>query len=506
MAKRRSRKVNHKRNRIKSRGKNYRFRYAVTVTCACLVALLVIVSGTLYYVLSMYPKDVINDNIYIGNVEVGGDSIEQAAKELDSQLEETKKLSVTMKVGEKEETITLEDLGIQYEDKEGLVQQAFDYGKKGDPFSRYRKLHGLSKEPHVIDAVYTLDQTKAETMLEEKVASLASRAENARLETSGDKVEIIDAVEGKTVDVPNSIKKIEELLNKNWDYTNISLEMEQIKEQPEITAKDLEQMTDVLGYYSTYVGTGEKRTNVENGANRLNGTILKPGEEIAVDGAMGPFDAEHGYILGNSYAGSEVEETYGGGVCQVSTTLYNAALYAELDIVERHPHSMLITYVDPSRDAAVATGVLDLVLRNNYDTPIYIAGEIDDQDCLNFTIYGKDTRDEGRSVEFESEILETEDYEVTYEIDSESALGNMEYSGNPCMGMSAQLWKIVYEDGEEVSREVINTSTYQKSDQIIKVGIACDEPAASALVSDAVASQDPDQISSAIAEASAMLY
>ena len=506
MAKRRSKKRYHKRNRIKARGKNYRLRYAITITCACIIAVLTIVSGILYYAISMYPKDVINDNIYIGNVDVGGDSQKEAVEELDSQMEKTQKLTVTMKVGEKQQTVTLGELGIQYKDKEGLAQEAFDYGKKGGPFSRYRKLHGLSKKPHVIAAAYVLDQNKAETVLEEKVASLASRAENARLETIDGEVKIVDAVEGKTVDVPASIEKIEQYLNKDWDCKNISLEMKLIKEQPSVTAKDLQEMTDVLGYYSTYVGTGEKRTNVENGASRLNGTILEPGEEVAVDGAMGPYDAEHGYILGNSYAGSQVEETYGGGVCQVSTTLYNAALYAELDIVERHAHSMLITYVDPSRDAAVATGVLDLIIRNNYDTSIYIAGEIDDQDCLNFTIYGKDTRDEGRSVEFESEILETEDYSVTYETDSESALGNMEYAGNPCMGMSAQLWKIVYEDGEEVSREVINTSTYQKSDQIIKVGIACDEPAASALVSDAVASQDPDQISSAIASASAMLY
>ena len=221
---------------------------------------------------------------------------------------------------------------------------------------------------------------------------------------------------------------------------------------------------------------------------------------------MGPYDAEHGYVLGNSYAGSEVEETYGGGVCQVTTTLYNAALYAELEIVERHPHSMQVTYVDPSRDAAVATGALEFRIKNNYKKPVYIEGVLDNDDQLTFTIYGKDTRDKGRSVEFESEVLDTEEYDVTYEVDTEATLGSMEYSGSPSNGMSAQLWKIVYEDGEEVSRDVINTSEYTKSDQIIKVGIACDNAEASALVSSAVSSQNLDQITSAIAQASGMLY
>ena len=174
--------------------------------------------------------------------------------------------------------------------------------------------------------------------------------------------------------------------------------------------------------------------------------------------------------------------------------------------MERHPHSMLVTYVDPSRDAAVATGALEFRIKNNYEKPIYIEGVLDEQNQLTFTIYGKDTRDKGRSVEFESEVLDTEDYDVTYEADPEEALGSMEYSGAPSRGMSAQLWKIVYEDGEEVSRDVINTSEYQKSDQIIKVGTACDDSTASALVSSAVASQDLDQITSAIAQAGAMLY
>ena len=287
---------------------------------------------------------------------------------------------------------------------------------------------------------------------------------------------------------------------------NLTVDMAVVKEKASVNADDLKGLTDVLGTYTTYVGNGDKRTNVEVGTERLSGIILQPGEELAADETMGPYDAEHGYVLGNSYAGSEVEETYGGGVCQVTTTLYNAALYAELEIVERHPHSMQVTYVDPSRDAAVATGALEFRIKNNYKKPVYIEGVLDNDDQLTFTIYGKDTRDKGRSVEFESEVLDTEEYDVTYEVDTEATLGSMEYSGSPSNGMSAQLWKIVYEDGEEVSRDVINTSEYTKSDQIIKVGIACDNAEASALVSSAVSSQNLDQITSAIAQASGMLY
>ena len=85
-------------------------------------------------------------------------------------------------------------------------------------------------------------------------------------------------------------------------------------------------------------------------------------------------------------------ETYGGGICQVSTTLYNAILFAELEIVERYPHSMLVNYVDPSRDAAIAGDTKDLKFKNNQETPIYLEGGIDSSNQLRFTVYGKETR------------------------------------------------------------------------------------------------------------------
>lgn len=505
MAKRRHSGLN-KKSRIRNRGKKNQASYILTVTAACVIAVIVIVSGILSYALSMYPKDTIAENVYIGDVNVGGNSKKEAKAALKARMKELQKFNVTMKVEDKTETVSLKELELKYKDAGALVDEAFDYGKKGGLFSRYRRLYNLDKESHVVTAVYALDSKKAESVLNEKVTTLAKRAENATIKTKDSKSTIVDAKDGKKVDVKKSIKKIEKALNNKWNLKDLTVEMAVVKEKASVSADDLKGLTDVLGTYTTFVGDGDKRTNVEVGTEKLSGIILQPGEELAADETMGPYDADHGYILGNSYAGSEVEETYGGGVCQVSTTLYNAALYAELDIVERHPHSMLVTYVDPSRDAAVATGALEFRIKNNYEKPIYIEGVLDDENQLTFTIYGKDTRDKGRSVEFESEVLDTEDYDVTYEVDPEAALGSMEYSGAPSRGMSAQLWKIVYEDGEEVSRDVINTSEYQKSDQIIKVGTACDDSTASALVSSAVASQDLDQITSAIAQAGAMLY
>ena len=95
-----------------------------------------------------------------------------------------------------------------------------------------------------------------------------------------------------------------------------------------------------------------------------------PGEQISVHDVTAPYDEEHGYVQAGSYENGQVVDTYGGGICQVSTTLYNAVLFSELKVVKRYPHSMLVSYVPPSRDAAIAGDTKDFVFENNYDTPI----------------------------------------------------------------------------------------------------------------------------------------
>jgi len=112
---------------------------------------------------------------------------------------------------------------------------------------------------------------------------------------------------------------------------------------------------DEMSSYSTEVeGSENRKTNVKLAAQYCDGTILMPGESLSVCDATAPYDAEHGYVEAGSYENGQVVDSYGGGICQVSTTLYNAVLYAELQVDKRYPHSMLVNYVKPSRDAAIA--------------------------------------------------------------------------------------------------------------------------------------------------------
>lgn len=343
-----------------------------------------------------------------------------------------------------------------------------------------------------------MDKEAGEQILRSRTDSLTDRAKNASITPDGSGFKIEKEQEGEAVNIADSLAKIEEHLNDNWDHKAFSVTADVVKEKPTVVAADLESIKDELGAFSTDAGSGERIQNLKTGVEKLSNIVLMPGEVLSVEERTKPYTPENGYVMGGSYEGGRVVETYGGGLCQVSTTLYNAVIYAELEIVERYPHSMIVDYVKPSRDAAVAEGYLDFKFKNNYDTPIYIAGGIDETNQLYFKIYGKDTREEGRTVEYESEILSTEEPGVTYEANSDLPIGSIQPVSAAHMGTEAMLWKVVYQNGEEVSREAFNNSSYQAADTIYAVGIMSDNPDAVALVQNAIATQDEAQIYAAI--------
>lgn len=450
---------------------------------------------------SKHSADRIYENIYIGSVNVSGMTEKEAEKMMEERLRQGRQATVTMKVEKREEKAVLKELGLEHKDMEKQVKRAFDYGKSGSLWERFWQLKGLAKKKRVFEEKFTLSTKKTKKLIEEKIVPLAEHAQNATMKRKGDKFEIIGEKQGKTIDVEKSLATVYKYLNNGWNCKDFAVGMTQIDEKPSVRAEELKSVKDVLGSYSTDAGGGERWQNLKTGVEKIDGTVLAPGEEISIHDVTAPYDAEHGYVAAGSYENGQVVETYGGGICQVSTTLYNAVLFSELEVTKRYPHSMLVTYVEPSRDAAIAGDVKDFRFKNSYKTPVYIEGEIDDDNQLKFTIYGKDTRKKGRTVEYESEVTATEEYGRTYKEDLDAPLGSIRYEGSPHTGKTAKLWKIVKQDGKKVSRDVINESHYQKSDEIIVVGTAADNSEASALVRNAIATQDGEKVNTAISKA-----
>jgi len=204
--------------------------------------------------------------------------------------------------------------------------------------------------------------------------------------------------------------------------------------------------------------------------------------------------------MAGSYLNGQVVDSLGGGICQVSTTLYNAVLLSELEVTERHNHSMIVTYVDPSADAAIAeSSGKDFKLVNNTEAPIYIEGTTTDDKQISFTIYGVETRQSNRQVSYEREVISKTypDSEVIY-TDASLPVGSISVQ-SAHIGYRANLWKVVTENGVEVSREQINSSSYQVTPRTATVGIATADHNAYNEIMAAIATNNIDHVKNVVA-------
>ncbi len=420
----------------------------------CLLIVFGIVSFAMYRYDRRFSNDVICDNIYIGPVDVSGMSEEEALQAVNEKISQEGNLFLTMKVDDQTATVTLRQLGYGYGNTEEAVKEALNYGKKGNIYTRYFNLKDLDDEAYVVPVDIVLDEDLATDVMKEQAVPLAKHATDATITWTQAGFRYTKEQVGETVNMDESLSRLTSYLNDDWGHTDLEMSMSLDEEEPEVFLEDLETIQDEMGYFSTDAGSGDRWYNLKAGSGKLNGTVIMPGEEVSAHDITAPYDEEDGYKEAGSFEDGQLVQSMGGGICQVSTTLYNALLYAEVEITERYPHSMLVSYVDPSRDAAIAGTSKDLKFVNNYDTPIYIRGGIDEDNQLFFAIYGQDPRDPDRSVDFESETISREPIEP---------MTNADGTTTNRTEVKAELWKIVYEDDEEVSRDVINHSTYRIS-------------------------------------------
>ena len=262
-------------------------------------------------------------------------------------------------------------------------------------------------------------------------------------------------------------------LNEEWKHDDFSYELQADVAEPEYTRADLEKIKDVLGTYTTSFATSSSSriTNLRNACSKINGTMVYPGDTFSIMDLIAPLNADNGYLKAGSYSAGELVESYGGGVCQVATTLYNAVLLAELDVTERYNHQMTVSYVDLSFDAAVSdSGNQDFKFVNIYDIPLYVEGYIDGY-TITFTIYGEETRAANRRIEYYSERLATiQPGKDIVTKDKNMEEGKEKVTQASHTGYRAKLWKRVFVDDVEQSNTEVNSSYYAPSARRVTVG------------------------------------
>ncbi len=411
------------------------------------------------------------------------------------------KMITLIAVGGNEVQVKASDLGLYWNNQE-IINEAVNIGQTGNVVQRYKTAKDLQYQNKVYKLEFGIDQELVKTIIREQCAAYNMEAADATLTRENDSFVIIPGQTGEVVDEAASLQAIQEYLNNSWNREDASIELVITVKEARGSEEELGKVKDVLGTFTTSFKTSgpSRSANVRNGAELINGTTLYPGDEFSTYEAVSPFSQANGYYMAGSYLNGQVVDSLGGGICQVSTTLYNAVLLSELEVTERHNHSMIVTYVDPSADAAIAeSSGKDFKFVNNTESPIYIEGSTTDDKQICFTIYGVETRQSTHQVRYESEVISKTypDSEVIY-TNASLPVGSISVQ-SAHIGYRANLWKIVTENGVEVSREQVNSSSYQVTPRTATVGIATDDPNAYNEIMAAVATNNIDHVKNVVA-------
>ncbi|ROR21930.1 vancomycin resistance protein YoaR [Mobilisporobacter senegalensis] len=439
------------------------------------IVILLICGGVAYFsifALANKDKDKISNGVYIDTVNVSGMTKAQATKAIQDYIADRKSKRLTIKVDDNTVVSTLNDLGYEVVEN-NIIEEAFMVGKSGNLLKRYKERKDIEEEGLVFHLEFSLDDVKVEQLVKDQCTAFDIQAKDATIKRENNEFIITDHVTGRKVVTDETVEKIKSTILTDWDGKNINMEAVVIDDVPQYTREVLEKIDTVLGSFQTSYSTSSnsRANNLATGAKFIDGTVLYPGETFSAYEHLSPFTVANGYSVAGAYSQGKVIDSIGGGICQVSTTLYNAVLRAELEIVERSPHSMSVGYVKPSMDAAIAGTYKDLKFKNNLETPIYIQSYTVGRTII-FNIYGEEVRDtENRTIEFVSEVTSTtrppKDV-ITEDPTKPTTYKNVTQTAH--IGQKAKLYKVIYENGKEVSRVLINTSNYAAAPAYVTIG------------------------------------
>lgn len=447
----------------------------------------VFISGTTAY--AKEADDTIATGVYAEKVNLSGMTESEAEEAIKTYVSEKSEETITLSVEGETLEVTRGELGIAW-DEQDVVEEALALGKSGNLIKRYKEKKDLEFNNKVYSLGYTADKELVQTVVTEQCTKLNKEAVNVGLKKTGSGFQVIDGQQGVVVDETSAVNTILAFVEEELGTETATVVIPTKITEPKGSAKELAKVKDVLGSFQTSFKTSsaDRSTNVKTGAGHIDGTVLYPGDTFSTYEYVNPFTIENGYAMAGSYLNGKVVDSLGGGICQVSSTLYNAVLRAELEIVERAPHSMMVTYVQPSADAAIAGTYKDFKFKNSTDAPIYIEAYTTSDKQIIFNIYGEETRPSNRTIKFTNKVLETTPAATQLVADGAQGIGYrvVESGHNGC---KAELYKEVYIDGVLQSSEKVNKSTYQVSNRTVIYGVNGD-PGISARLQECIAAGD----------------
>lgn len=432
------------------------------------------------------------DGVKIGPVDIGGMTKEEATQAVESYIAElgTRKLTLQLSGSDKRIEASAAEAGLSWANTD-VLDNFGKLDKSGNVIQRYKMKKDSTHEDTLLELELAVDEAKIRAWIEANIESLQSPAVDAVVQKTEQGFSITPEQDGSTIDVDASVQAVKTALTDGWDYADCTVELVGSVMNPRVTAAECQKIgsTPMAEFTTSYTSSGTSRCkNIDAAVGKINGSVLMPGDKFSCLEHMLPFTAENGYYPAGSYLNGMLVDSYGGGVCQVSTTLYNAVLLAELEVTQRYNHGLTVGYVQLSSDAAIAeSSGMDFCFINNSNAPVYIEGYTQDKH-VTFKIYGLDERPANRKIEYKSAVIEVlNPPEDVIKEDPSLPEGARRVTQSSHTGYRAELYKYVYVDGAQVSKERVNTSYYAPAPNYVSVG-----PGAS--VSEEPSSENPENV------------
>ncbi|WP_427338786.1 VanW family protein [Caloranaerobacter sp. DY30410] len=437
-------------------------RYFVKVFVSILIALILLFVIFIFISLNITT---IYKGVKINNIDVGGLDRSEAIIHLERELGyKLNNKFIKLIYEDYKYIIEYKELGVAY-DYYKAVDEAFLIGRQGTIIKRIKDILYTRVNGHNIEMGLLYNDINLRNIIIRVSKDINVESKDAYIIYSENGFKVFPEVYGRKVNREELESRIVRAV-----LVGGSVEIPVDIEKPKITEDMLKHIKDRLGSFSTtFAGSSPGRKyNIKLASSSINGKIILPGEVFSFNETTGPRDANAGYKEAKIILDGDLTSGVGGGVCQVSTTLYNAVLLSDLKVEERHPHSIPAIYVEKGLDATVAYDYLDFKFSNNTDYPVYIHSEVRDNN-LTITIFGKKVK-KNRVVKIKSKIIQVLKPEVEIKVDKKLKPGTRNILQKGRYGYKVKTYKEIYENGKKIKTEIISSDYYKPRKEIVKVG------------------------------------
>jgi vancomycin resistance protein YoaR len=427
-------------------------------TMLAMVVVSVIAFSGYIYIKANDTSGVINNNVYVESIGLGGKTFEEAEtllQERYGQVLASKKVEV--RSNNKTYVLDYSDVEVRYDISE-TVTKAINHGKEKTILDKIFSKKSEERKDFSLSLKYN---SKA---IEEFIDAIENEtnkdAGNAKVSITRGEVLITPEVKGVKLQ-RNALKEaIEERLKEgiHGEDSLIQAVVEEII--PEVTAEKLSAANTRISSFNTDFSTSNANriANIELSLKAINGTTLMPGETFSFNGVVGQRTAARGYKEAGVIIGDRIESGIGGGICQVSSTLYNAVLSANLKPTERRNHTLPLSYVPKGLDATVDWGNIDFKFKNTLNVPIYIEGYTNNKKVY-INIYS-DKALVKRTYKLETDVYQTIEPAMSYVDDPDLDEGEIHIVNPGSPGYRVRVYRKAFEDGKLIATELISNDYY----------------------------------------------